>query len=250
MHILRLTIGVALFAFTLAATAPSLVQSYSVSGDDAYSIGLAAPATRIVYDGVERLQVEHVGGTDRFSADVMYFRSSSGGRSAGKARFVQELIRGGSLEDRTDQDPDYLTVLNQPFAVRLDDATLHDLRGLHARVPFSLVSPMTGGLLQGYLQRGVDGSVAGQRVIGVVFDADGNMRGGLPDHPTYSITGRISMHGTAYYALRGALLLALNADLTIDGTLRDRAQTSPVHIVYRRFIRANSSMRAWSQAQI
>lgn len=251
MQILRLTATIGSIVFLVGASSSSaLVQTYSVHGDDAYAIGLAAPVTRIVYDGVQRLQENQVGKTERFIADVRYFRSSSSGRTAGTAQFTQELVPGGSFEDRTDNDPDYLTVLNQPFAVRLDDATLHDLRTLRTRVPFSLVSPMTGGTLVGFLQRGASAAVAGQRVIGVVFDASGTMSGSLPDHREYSVTGRITMHGTAYYALRGALLLALDAALTIDGMLRQSDQTSPVHIVYRRQIRAEASEQAWSQTQI
>jgi hypothetical protein len=68
------------------------------------------------------------------------------------------------------------------------------------------------------------------------------MVGPLPDHVQMSITGTMRMRGTAYYALRGEpLLLALDETLSISGALHDRAQSSPVKIVYQRSIRADDS---------
>jgi hypothetical protein len=46
------------------------------------------------------------------------------------------------------------------------------------------------------------------------------------------------MDGIAYYALDDALLLALDATLTIRARLIDSAQAVPVQITYRRYIRA------------
>jgi len=46
------------------------------------------------------------------------------------------------------------------------------------------------------------------------------------------------MNGTAYYAEHAALLLALNATLTIEGTLRDKGADIPVRIIYHRVIKA------------
>ena len=57
---------------------------------------------------------------------------------------MQVLRADGTFEDRVDNDPDFLTILNQPFAVQLDGATLRDLRALHGRVPFSATSPLGG----------------------------------------------------------------------------------------------------------
>jgi hypothetical protein len=101
---------------------------------------------------------------------------------------------------------------------------------------------MTGGTLHGYLERGATGRLGSRPVLAVRFDANGPMVGPLPDHVQMSITGTMRMRGTAYYALRGEpLLLALDETLSIAGTLRDRAQISPVKIVYQRSIRADDS---------
>jgi hypothetical protein len=46
------------------------------------------------------------------------------------------------------------------------------------------------------------------------------------------------MNGTAYYTLSGALLLALDATLSIDGNVVDDARRDPVDIVYKRTLKA------------
>ena len=66
----------------------------------------------------------------RFEARARYTRTGPDGESRAEARFVQVLLPNGTFEDRVDDDPDFLTILNQPFAVRLDAATLRDLRAL------------------------------------------------------------------------------------------------------------------------
>lgn len=155
----------------------------------------------------------------------------------------------GELHDSTDLDPDYLTVLNQPFAIELDAPTMRDLLHLRGRVPFSFPAPMTGGLLRGFLERGQIGRVSSRSALAVNFDATGPMTGPLPDHSDMTITGSMRMRGTAYYALRGEpLLLALNETLTISGTLRNRGQSSPVTITYSRSIKADDSQPAQTEA--
>jgi hypothetical protein len=120
----------------------------------------------------------------------------------------------GAFEDRLDDDPDFLTILNQPFAARLDSATLLDVRELRKPVPFA-----------------------------VRFQAAGPMNGKLPGHADANVAGKMRMDGTAYYALDNAMLLALNVTLTIDARLSEsRPSVSvPVRITYRRSIRAAQS---------
>jgi hypothetical protein len=160
-----------------------------------------------------------------------------------QARFVQELMPGGTFEDRTNEDPDFLTILNQPFAIELDPATLRDLRDLRGSVPFSAASPLGGdAVLRGFLRPGAPGEIGGRKAIGVRFEAEGVMTGPLPDHSASVMSGQIRMDGTAYYATGDALLLALDATLTIMAQLHedDSPAAVPVHIVYRRVIRASA----------
>ena len=92
--------------------------------------------------------------------------------------------------------------------------------------------------MHGFLRPTVAGAVvAGKDATGVRFSATGPMTGALPDHPQALLDGVIHMDGTAYYALAGALLVSLDATLTIEGKLRDKDSTLPVRIVYHRTIR-------------
>jgi hypothetical protein len=142
------------------------------------------------------------------------------------------------MRDEADADPEYLTILNQPFSVQLDTATMHDLHDLRSAVPFDFPSPMTGAVLHGTLRRLPDGALNGIRVLGVAFAARGPLNGALPNHPELLLGGTISMVGTAYYAYSDALLLSLDATLAIDGKVADHGAGDPVTIVYRRRIRS------------
>ena len=237
-------------AIVLAVAMPARAdQRYVVTGDDSYRIGSPQLQTTISYSGAELLTVRHAGGAAQFSAKARYTRADASGKVVAHASFVQVMSAQGQLEDRSDADPDYLTILNQPFAVQLDEATRGSLFHLQGRIPFLFPAPMTGGKLRGLLARGTVGRVASRIALGVSFDAVGPMRGPLPDHPHLSISGTIRMRGTAYYALQGdAILLALEETLTISGTLRDRGQPAPVTIVYRRTIKADNSGPSMTEA--
>lgn len=213
---------------------------YTIAGLDLYQIQATSTVSRISYLGTERLSVRRDGEGARFEAHARYVRSGPDGQADADASFVAELMPDGSFDDRDDHDPDFLTVLNQPFAVQLDAATLRDLRQLHLPVPFAAASPLGGGtVLRGFLRPGPSGLVAGRKTVAVRFQAAGPMTGTLPGRNDDSITGHMTMDGTAYYALDDAMLLALHATLTIDARLREGQSGSvPVHIVYRRTIRA------------
>jgi hypothetical protein len=235
-------VGLGLAAALMFGLPASADQRYAVSGNDRYQIGQTDLQTSIAYSGTQRLSITKDGAQKRFTAQATYTRSDSAGAVPAQASFVQVMTPQGEFQDRADLDPDYLTVLNQPFAVELDTATLHDLLRLRGRLPFIFPAPMTGGKLRGYLERGPVGRIGSRPALSVDFDATGPMVGPLPDRAQMSITGKMRMKGTAYYALRGEpLLLALNETLTISGTLHDRSQTSPVKIVYSRSIRATDS---------
>ncbi len=220
-----------------------------VSGNDRYQIGQTEIQTSITYNGTQTLTVRRDGAQTRFTAQAHYTRSDATGKVPAQATFVQVMTPQGELRDSADLDPDYLTVLNQPFAIQLDEPTLRDLLHLQGRLPFSFPAPMTGGLLRGYLERGSIARVSSRPTLAVNFDAAGPMTGPLPDHAAMTIAGTMRMRGTAYYALRGdPILLALNETLTISGTLHSRGQASPVTITYSRSIKADDSPPAQTEA--
>lgn len=237
-------------AAMLASAVPARAdQQYVVSGNDRYQIGQTNVLTKISYAGDQRLSVRKDGDQTRFTAQVHYIRVDSSGKVPAQATFVQMMTPQGELRDKADLDPDYLTVLNQPFAVELDSGTFHDLLHVRGRIPFAFPAPMTGGTLRGYLERGAIGPVASRPALAVSFDASGPISGPLPDRTEMTISGRMRMRGTAYYAVRGpTLLLALNETLSITGTISDRGASSPVTIVYRRTLKADDSQPASSEA--
>lgn len=224
-------------------------QRYVISGADRYRIGSTDIETSISYSGTQQLTIRRSGKQTEFTALAKYVRSDQSGKVPGRASFVQVLTPGGDLQDRTDDDPDYVTVLNQPFAVELDAQTLHDLLHLQGRVPFGFPAPLMGGTLHGYLQRGPGAQIGSQPALGVDFHATGPMEGPLPDRPAMTMRGTMRMDGRAYYALHGdPLLLALTETLTISGTLATGAHHSPVTIIYERTIKADPTSGVKTEA--
>ncbi|GAC1356443.1 MAG: hypothetical protein NVSMB31_17080 [Vulcanimicrobiaceae bacterium] len=233
----------------LALRSPAFAdQSYTVAGTDRYQIGAHELQTRISYSGKETLTVTRAGSGRHYRARAIYRRWDQAGSVAGQAAFDALMLPNGEQRDEANSDPNYLTVLNQPFSVQLDLPTLRDLAHLRGRIPFTFPSPMTGGALRGYLSRGQLSTVAGRRSLGVNFDAGGPMLGPLPDHPTMRLDGKMHMHGTAFYDIDSALLLALDATLTIEGNLQDPKKATPVSIVYKRSMRAQSASPALKEA--
>jgi hypothetical protein len=216
-------------------------QRYDVRGEDVYSGGSAdTPPERVSYVGTERLSITHDGKTVRYDAKATYARDADGLKRDGVARFTQELPPNGPFRDTVDDDPNFLTVLNQPFAVHLDPATLHDLRKLRAPVPFDASSPIGGDAeLHGLLRPAPSGQVDGRATVAVRFEADGPMTAPLPARAAATMSGHMQMNGTAYYSLDDAMLLALDVRLTIHAKVRDGATVSAVTVVYRRWIRAS-----------
>jgi hypothetical protein len=225
------------FAGALGAMATA-DQTYTVSGRDIFSIGGAGIRSEISYAGTQTLSIRRRGRTIRYRARVEYRRSDGGASTGASAEAIADVSDAGAVADGGAGDPDYLTVLNQPFAAQLDLGTLADLRGLRRAVPFDFPSPITGGALHGYLQRAGGGRVAGRPALGVRFESAGGMRGALPDRKGLTLRGTIAMRGTAFYDLQSALVLALDTTVTISGFLSDRAGNDPVTIVYQRSIRA------------
>jgi len=223
------------------AAVPHADLQYQTAGEDVYRGESTSTVSRVAYSGTERLSIRRTDHSLRFEARAVYTRTGSEGKSSAKASFVQILRPDGSFVDSVDDDPDFLTILNQPFAVRLDGATLQDVRQLRGPVPFAASSPLDGHtLLHGFLRPAVDGPIEGRPAAAVRFEAQGPMDGGLPDHADAAVSGQMHMDGTAYYAVDGGMLLALNVTLTIEAHLHERGSAAPlpIRVVYRRWMRA------------
>ncbi|HET9031220.1 MAG TPA: hypothetical protein VFN49_13690 [Candidatus Aquilonibacter sp.] len=248
---MKSSVRAAAFAAILFAAAIALARaddSYSVRGMDVYRIGTALPATHIVYSGNQHLSVVREDNESRFVAEATYTRSGESGKATVHARFVQVMNKDGSFDDRVDEDPDFLTILNQPFAVQLDARTMHDLEKLHGPVPFEATSPLGGARLKGTLRPAGTAVVRGKPATGIRFSAGGPMTGTLPQHDQDNLTGTIRMDGTAYYSHANAMLVALDATLTIEGKLSNESTAVPVKIVYHRTIRVNGDA-SWNEAR-
>ncbi len=236
----RITATFAVFAFLILASQSAWAeQSYSVAGTDTFTFGADELRSIIDYSGSQTLAIVHKSGSTHYEARVKYSRVDQGARAAAKASFEATLLPSGEQRDDANDDPDFLTVLNQPFSVQLDQPTMQALVGLRGAVPFDFPSPMTASPLRGHLSHVADGVVGGVRSLGVGFDASGSMRGSVPEHPGMTLAGRIHMSGTAYYDYQTALLLALDATLTISGNVAGSKAHEPVTIVYKRSIRAD-----------
>ncbi|GAC1534307.1 MAG: hypothetical protein NVS2B17_03150 [Candidatus Velthaea sp.] len=231
--------SVALLVFIVFAMAAARAeQTYKVDGRDTYQIGEHDVRSEIAYTGTQALAiVKHKGGR-RYIARVEYERNDQGTRAHAHGSFESTVAANGEQRDGANHDPDYLTVLNQPFAVQLDGPTLRDLARLRGAVPFDFPSPMTGAPLHGTLRHIGDAVINGEHVLGVAFDATGPLHGSLPDHPSMALSGQIRMSGSAYYTYSDALLLELDATLAIGGNVDDSSRRDPVTIIYKRSIKA------------
>src|SRR5665213_361751 len=240
------TVVAAFLTLTLAGglvgEARAADQQYLVSGRDSFSIGAGDIKSEVEYRGTQVLTITRRGGAMRYTAKVEYSRSDQGATTDATADYVSDLMPSGEQFATADHDPDYLTVLNQPFSAQLDATTLADLRSLRAAVPFDFPSPFTSSRLHGRLERIGNGLIGPHRALGVRFEAGGAMHGALPDRAGLTLDGSIVMRGTAYYDLESALLLSLDATVTISGTVSNRSGNDPVTIVYRRTIRANEPL--------
>jgi hypothetical protein len=230
--------SIALLIFIVCTAAARSDQTYRVEGSDTYQIGGRDVRSVIGYRGTQRLTIRRIGASRQYVARAEYLRDDQGTHARVTASFESTILPSGEQRDGANEDPDYLTVLNQPFAVQLDPATMHDLAHLSGSVPFDFPSPMTGAPLHGTLRHvGGGATLNGEPVVGVAFDASGPLHGTLPDHPNLALAGHIRMNGTAFYDA-GALLLALDATLSITGNVSDDDGRDPVEIVYKRSIKA------------
>jgi hypothetical protein len=227
-----------------AAPATADDQRYLVSGRDSFVIGGGDIESEVDYRGTQRLTIVRHGKVARYVAKVAYERNDQGAETSASADFVVDLLPGGEQLASADHDPDYLTILNQPFSAQLDRKTLHDLRTLSGSAPFDFPSPFTGSVMHGTLKALGSGILGAHQVAGVRFAADGPMNGRLADRPGLNLIGTISMTGTAFYDVDTALLVSLDATVTISASVSNRQSNDPVTIVYRRSIRSDDQAQA------
>ncbi len=228
-----------LFASFGAFAAPARAdQAYIVSGEDNFTFGSDEPSELVRYQGTATLAARPQGPAVRYTMSVRYKRIDQGTASDARALFVADLLPSGEQRDVENHDPDYLTLLDQPFTIRLDSATLRALTSLRAELPFNFPSPITGSILRGTLRPNPATSVP-NREVGLTFAARGPIDGPLPDTPAERLTGTIEMRGSAAYDRHSALLTALDTRLVILGrlTLGGGEESRPVRITYHRFIR-------------
>src|ERR1700712_2075308 len=169
-----------LAAVAASAAAARADQAYAVEGRDTFRTGSSDVRSETSYRGVQRLTITRSGRTTTYSARVEYDREGDGGKQHQRASFTSTLLPSGQQKDGPASDPDYLTVLNQPFAVQLDAATMRHLRHVTRPVPFDFPSPMTAAKLRGTLRRMPDALVGGMRAMGIAFEARGPLHGALP----------------------------------------------------------------------
>jgi hypothetical protein len=225
-------------AAVLCLAAPALAdQLYAVDGRDSFSVGARDVRGDIVYSGRETLSSTRASDGTRYVASVDYVRAGQGIRARAHASFISIVKPSGEQSDEFNGDPDYVAILNQPFSIELDLPTMREVAGITTPAPFTFVLPITGAPATGSIRSAGAGYVAGERALGVVFEADGTVHG-LPGNLGVSLDGRIHMRGTAYYAYGSAILRSLDTQLTISGTLAGDASHKAVTIVYHRTIRA------------
>ena len=222
----------------LCLSAPAVAdQLYAVDGKDSFIVGSRDVRSAIVYSGKETLSSVPASGGTRFIVTVDYLRTDQGTQARAHARFVSLVKSSGEQHDEINGDPDYVSLLNQPFSIELDLPTMRDVARMTEPMPFSFVLPITGAPLNGWLRKTGDSYVAGERSLGIAFDAEGPVHGRL-GNVGIALDGRIRLHGTAYYSYDTAILRALETRLTISGSLADDRSHRPVTITYWRSIRA------------
>ena len=204
---MQIKLGIALVAAIIAVTGPVRADlQYAVAGDDLYRVESGAGLSRISYSGTERLTIRRSGKELRFSARAHYTRLAGTTKSATEAFFVQVLTEAGWFEDRIDDDPDFLTVLNQPFAMRLDAATLRDLRSTadSRAVCRKLAAGRRSRAARLSPARRRAAKSCGHPTAAVRFEADGPMSAdAVAGPPTKMSAATCDMDGTAYYAPGG-----------------------------------------------
>jgi hypothetical protein len=233
--------AVLLVAF--GAAGPALAdETYRVWGSDRFQSAGGELRAEILYSGRQSLTIRRERNVTVYHCRAEYDRVDQGTRAHAVATFGAETSPDGEQRDLESNDPDFLTVLNQPFNAELDAATLHVLEGISSPIPFRFPSPFDGTSLQGTLRR-EDRSRAERGVVGVLFHLSGPLRGRAGGRSPAAIDGRITVDGTARYLKTSGLLRDLDATVTISGRATQNDATGVI-AVYKRSIRLESPKAA------
>ena len=154
---------IALVLLAQGARAAGTDRSYVVAGKDSFSIGAGDIRSEVSYAGKQTLSLRRRGKTTRYEARVTYTRSDGAASSDAKGAYVADVLPSGDTLDSADRDPDYLTVLNQPFAARLDPQTLKDLQPSARRAAVRL-SDTLYGLVASRISRNISAAGCSDRV--------------------------------------------------------------------------------------
>jgi len=214
----------------LAASAPAAQNDYVLSGTDSYVIG--SYRAKVTFKGAESLEFVEQNGKRDLTASVHYSRTDATGTHA---RMIAMPLADESV-DRSDSDPDYVSVLSQPLPVELYPDDLRTAARLHERVPFVSPSMFGAGNLTGFLEAATDPEH--KDVVGLRFIARGKVTGTLHEHPGAVVTGVISLAGAAYYSSYSGHLIAIRDTISLDGSLQSGNVVTPVHIAFDRRIQS------------
>jgi hypothetical protein len=209
-------------------------ETYSVSGSDRFQTPHGELRAEIAYSGRQTLSIRRERRVTIYRSRAEYDRIDQGARAHAVATFGSEATPDGDLRDLEANDPDFVTVLNQPFNVELDPRTLRDLDAVAAPIPFKFPSPLDGTSLEGTLQR-EERARSGPEIVGVLFHVAGPMRPRVGDRSPVALDGRITVDGTARYLKASGLLRDLDATITISGRV-DPSEAPGVIVVYKRSI--------------
>lgn len=133
-------------------------------------------------------------------------------------------------------DPDDLSVLSQPLPYEIGVRQLRAIVALTSPFPFDFHVSRGAGTVSGYLAPAPNSS--GSDVVGIAFAAKGPMRGPLPGAPGVTVSGELTLSGTAYYSKRDLRLVMIDDATVFDGHVDDATHAIPVHVSYERKIQA------------
>lgn len=229
----------------LSARPASAELIFHLSGYDRLNVSDSNIRSFVSYDGVENVRIAHTRGEmPRMRIDAQYRVDDGKTVTAATAHAGGVITADGGGDPPVAQDPAYLTLLTQPFAIVLDPQTLLDVDHLLTPLPFQSNSPLTGSQLHGTLTKGKPGTVAGFPVAVLQFRAEGPIHGSLPYNESVRLAGTVHMDGIACYRRADGLLLSLVTIVHVAGRVGDTGSGAPIEFTYQRSIRAVGQARA------
>ncbi len=231
-----LSVIAATLLFACSAAEQALAdETYRVWGSDRFQTPSGELRAEISYRGRGSLSIRRERSMTIYHTRAEYERVDQGAHARAIATFGSEATPDGELRDLEANDPDFVTVLNQPFNVELDPRTLRDLDAVAAPIPFHFPSPIDGTSLEGTLQR-ENRARTGPAIIGVLFHVAGPMRSRAGERSPAPLDGRITVDGSARYFKASGLLRDLDATVTISGRIAS-GESAGVIAVYKRSLR-------------